>query len=296
MNWLAEMEARRLVLSLREMLVRLDENLAAHTLLEQCVPYICDGDPEIERARAEQAQMVDHIVGDSYATYYANNHHERPFEEQYGCSPEEAHEYLHRVRFLRAWLEEQIDARRQPDNDDPDEPIYLHLLDLACNDGWMAKNLEDHALYHGLDLNPHCIERAEGRKVPGAEFQVAFAEHARSKAPLARKPRARRYDAVVAYELVEHVKDPAELLGVMVACCKPGGSLFVSTPLGAGTGGDLPNWWFVEPKGHVRAYTPQRFADLLMPHGETHIEISDTVNAGQLMVARVTLPDASDAR
>lgn len=274
--WPVEMRAQQLVLELREILVRFDENLAAHTLMQECVPYFLDDahHPQIAQARADQAAMVDHIVGDSYAHYYETNHHERPFEEQYQCSPEEAHDRLHRVRFLRRWLE----ANRPVDH------AHHRLLDLACNDGWMAVNLGALVQYTGLDLNPHCIERAKGRYVTGAKFQVGFAERAKELT------RPFLFDVVVAYELVEHVKDPAKLLDVMAACCRPGGSLFVSTPLGAGTGGDLPDWWFVEPKGHVRAYTPNTFAALLMPHGDTHMEISDTQGSGQLMVARVDVP------
>lgn len=293
--WWVEMRGEQLVLELRELLVRVDENLAAHHLMQNCIPYFLDdaSHPLIAQARADQAAMVDHIVGDSYAHYYATNHHEKPFEEQYQCSAEEAHERLHRVRFLRRWLEEEIEERKHgAPGKFPVMDSYVStvtLLDLACNDGWMAKNLEGLALYHGLDLNPHCIERAKSRKVPGARFQVAFAEQAEEETFAIRQPEG--YDAVVAYELVEHVKDPAAVLAAMVACCKPGGSLFVSTPLGAGTGGDLPTWWLVEPKGHVRAYTPQSFADLLSPHGVTHIEISDTQGAGQLMVARVQVPE-----
>lgn len=279
MNWVAQMEARRLVLSLREMLVRLDENLAAHTLMQCCVPYICEGDPEIARARSDQAAMVDHIAGDSYAHYYETNHHEKPFEEQYGIEADVAHEHLHRVRYLRGWLEGLTPVGGES------------LLDLACNDGWMAKNLAGLvSCYHGVDLNPHCIKRAKGRKVPGAVFQVGFAENA--FALTAGTNWDLRYDVVVAFELIEHVKDPDKVLAAMVSYCKPGGSLFVSTPLGACTGGDLPNWWYVEPKGHVRAYTPDTFAALLMRHGTVEeIQVSEA-QAGQLMVARVTVADA----
>lgn len=282
--WPVEMRAEQLILELREILVRFDENLKAHTLLQECVPYFVDDahHPAIVQARADQAAMVDHIIGDSYAHYYETNHHERPFEEQYQCTAEEAHERLHRVRFLRRWLEE-----RQITIPGVRRPPPLTLFDLACNDGWMAKNLEGLAIYHGVDLNPHCIGRALGRKVPGAKFWRGFAEHARTLAL-----EEDGYDVVVAYELVEHVKDPEALIDAMVSVCKPGGSLFISTPLGAGTGGNLPNWWFVEPKGHVRAYTPHTFAQLLAPHGPTAIEVSDTAGAGQLMVARVDLPVA----
>lgn len=280
--WWIEMRTEQLLLELRELLVRFDENLAAHHLMQECVPYYLDdaSHPLIARAREDQARMVDHIVGDSYADYYETNVHERPFEEQYGIEPEVAHEHLHRVRFLRRWLEEQDDTRFPHLN-------LLSLLDCACNDGWMAKNLEGLVLYRGLDLNPHCLERAGRRKVPDALFVRAAAEDAATVLPL----RVVRYDVVVAFELIEHVKDPDVVLAAMVACARPGGALFVSTPLGACSGGDLPDWWLVEPKGHVRCYTPRTFAALLDRHGTVEeIQVSTAQDGQQLMVARVTTP------
>ncbi len=283
MNWLAEMEARRLVLSLREMLVRFDENLAAHTLLQECVPYVCEGDPEIDRAREEQRLKVQHIIDpEKYAPYYRSNIHEKPFEDQYQMAPEEAHEYLHRVAFLREWLEGQETPPR--------------LLDVACNDGWMAQNLEGlFESYLGLDLNPDCIRRAVGRKTPETHWLTAYAE----KAAEATRGRCGTYDVVVAYELVEHVRDPDALLHAMASVCKPGGSLFVSTPLGACTGGALDRWWVVEPAGHVRAFTVRSFHELLSRHGECEQIAVSKASVGELMVARVTRPlkiVAPDAR
>lgn len=289
--WFVEMRAEQLVLELREILVRFDENLAAHTLMQSCVPYFLDDatHPQIAQARIDQAQMVDHIVGESYAHYYATNHHERPFEEQYQTTPEKAHESLYRVKFLRDWLLEQGSS------------LPLNLLDCACNDGWMAVNLDVLVNYTGIDLNPHCIERAKTRGAKNARFSVGFAEDVAALhitkngdvvegLPGIRGKTDRGFDVVVAYELIEHVRDPDALLAAMVAASQPGGSLFVSTPLGAGTGGDLPNWWFVEPKGHVRAYTPETFGRVLAQYGEVEIQLSQTVNAGMLMVARVQLP------
>jgi SAM-dependent methyltransferase len=281
-NWLAQMEARRLVLGLREMLVRFDENLAAHALMQSCVPYILEDDPEIERARAEQALKVAHLFGGAeYSQYYATNGHERPFEEQYQMLPEEAHEHLHRVKFLRDWLYES------------DENERSHVLDVACNDGWMAANLAAFDLtYTGIDLNPDCIERADERQVPGAVFMVGNALDAWDLTEFADPKDG--YDVVVAFELVEHVPDPDAVLEAMVSVCKPGGSLFVSTPLGACTGGALDRWWVVEPAGHVRAFTPRSFAELLNRHGTCDGITVSKAGVGELMVARVQVPGENE--
>lgn len=287
MTWLAQLEAKRLVLSLREMLVRFDENLAANTLLQECVPYILEDDPDVARARAEQALKVAHITGEQaeYSDYYASNQHEAPFEEQYQQQPEEAHLHLHRVAFLRDWLAEQ------------DLGPQFCLLDCACNDGWMAQNLKPdfELVYHGIDLNPECIERARRRPMPsGRAFAVGRAEDAHKLKLTAGLHR--RYDAVVAFELVEHVKDPDAVLAAMASVCKPGGSLFVSTPLGACTGGDLPHWWVVEPAGHVRAFTPRTFAELLNRHADCDGITIHRASQGELMVARAVVRDPSKPR
>lgn len=282
--WPVQMQAERLVLELREILVRHDENLKANTLMQECVPYFIDDarHPAIMRARADQAAMVDHIVGNSYRAYYETNIHERPFEEQCGISPEEAHEHLYRVKYLRDWLL----ALTEPIEPLEGDAYVPHLLDLACNDGWMAQNLTGLAIYDGLDLNPDCIERAKARDVPAAKFIRAAAEDAEVETWPLREPAG--YDVVVCFELIEHVRDPDAVLAAMVACCKPGGSLFVSTPLGACTDGDLSDWWHVEPKGHVRVFTPQTFFDLLARYGDVaDLQGSETE---RLMVARVTVP------
>jgi SAM-dependent methyltransferase len=252
MTWLAEMEARRLVLSLREMLVRHDENQAANLLMQHCVPYVCERDPEILRARSDQAEMVEHLSSpEAYARYYRSNVHERPFEEQYRTTPEQAHEHIPRVQLLR---DELLREHR---------PLGT-ILDVGCNDGWLAANLSGpfpDMLYHGIDLNPDCVKRAKARKVPGATF--AKGQLYENAAGLLDDP----YDVAVCFEVIEHVRDPDELLALLACCVKPAGRLIISTPCGAVERGDLPQWWHVEPKGHVRVYTPESFHALLSRHG-----------------------------
>lgn len=277
---LYEQDVARRILALREDLVRHDENAAALHLMQHCVPFFLDGHPDIEAARDRQRQMCLHLIDpDAYADYYATNVHERPFEEQYpGATVDNAHEAFHRVAFLRAGLERQRAALGPMPG--------IRALDLACNDGWMAANL---ALagwtLDGVDLNPDCIARALLRKGrSGCELMGDFAcddlDLAWSHFP------DKRHRAIVAFEVVEHVADPDVLLGTMKDLVEPGGRLYISTPNGVDHGGDLPGWDHVEPKGHVRVYTPRTFRALLERHGT--VERMEQGPDG-VMVAEVSL-------
>lgn len=259
--WPVGMQAERLVLELRELLVRNDENQKAHRLLQGCVPYFLEDGSHawLEQARAEQARMVAHLDDpERYAAYYAANVHERPFEEQYGIDPRLAHEHLWRVAVLRDWITDHAPlanwtARARP-----------RLLDLGSNDGWMAVTLKDLATVDGVDLHPGNVDLAQRRgrehDLPGV-FIVGAAEQADTEYAGA------DFDAVVAFEVVEHVADPDRLLQAMRACLAPGGRMWLSTPDGAVERGDLPTWWQVEPKGHVRVYTPRSLRRLIARHG-----------------------------
>jgi 2-polyprenyl-3-methyl-5-hydroxy-6-metoxy-1,4-benzoquinol methylase len=281
--WFVEMRAEQLLLELRELLVRHDENLKAHTLMQECVPFFLHEDhPLIDQAREAQARMVAHITDgrEAYRAYYSSNAHEQPFEEQYGIEASKAHEHLPRVALLRQALEE-----KRVLSADGQLPV---LLDCSCNDGWMAANLRKMVAYHGIDLNPDCIERACDREVPRSRFVVGDLHDAVHLTEDLRPERG--YDHVVCFEVLEHVADPAAAVAAALAVLKPGGFAYFSTPAGAIEHGDLPTWWLVEPKGHVRAFTPASFAELLAPHGGAQIAIGPD----SVMVARVRKSDGSE--
>lgn len=280
--WFVEAEAERHLLALREILVRCDENLKAAMLMQQCVPYFLEEDhPQVEQARKDQLAMVAHIIGgpEAYRDYYSTNEHERPFEEQYGVEASKAHEGIPRLALLRQALEENVDrisaSAREP------APV---LLDCSCNDGWMAANLRKMVTYHGIDLNPDSIERAIERDVPSSRFLVGDIHDAERLTRSLRPDGG--YDIVVCFECLEHVPDPRTTMDVLAGLVRPGGQIFVSTPAGAVERGDLPRWWHVEPKGHVRVFTPRTFHELLSPYGDLGAGIA--IGPDQVMVARVT--------
>jgi 2-polyprenyl-3-methyl-5-hydroxy-6-metoxy-1,4-benzoquinol methylase len=291
---LYERDVVRRVLALREDLVRHDDNAAALALMTSAVPWFVAEHPDIVAARERQQQMCMHLLDpNAYAAYYATNTHERPFEAQYpGATVDNAHEVFHRVAFLRDGLARRLapfppgltavspGAQRIKENPP-------RVLDVSCNDGWMAANLAL-AGYRcdGIDLNPDCIDRARARKGradlgPMGDFVVGdFIRSLRGfLSPLV-------YDAVACFETIEHVADPDDAMRALVGICKPGGRVYVSTPNGVDHGGDLPGWDHVEPKGHVRVYVPETFHALLSRHGTV-----ERIEQGPdgVMVAEVSL-------
>lgn len=249
----AEVEAH--VLRLRELLVRFDENLKAWHLLNS-VPYWATDRPAIARARAQQREMVAHAIDpQAYDDYYAQNPHERPFEEQYGIEVAQA-DLIPRVALLADWLG---DAKT--------------ICDLSANDGWMLAFFKAKGLkVWGCDLNRSNVELAKRRGID--VVQGDFARKVTSPA-----------DAVVLFETIEHLPDP--LAGLKAAAgfyVKPGGHLYVSTPLGAVEGGNLPTWAHVERKGHLHSFRASDFHALLEGVGEV---VRFETGPDRVMVAKV---------
>jgi 2-polyprenyl-3-methyl-5-hydroxy-6-metoxy-1,4-benzoquinol methylase len=265
-SWATEARTAQLILELRELLIRADENEKAAALMH-CVPWYCLHRGDLQQAYRDTMACTEHLRSDeAYEAYYSANPNEQPFEQQFGIEVAQAVAAIPRVGFLHGWLVASQEGRDE----------RLRVLDLACNDGWMAQALADVAVVDGFDLGEGCIDRAKARGLDGRFF--------RGRAETAFKVTSATYDAVVAFELIEHVPDPRALLDAMVKLCAPDGRLFVSTPMGTDHGGDLPGWDVVEPKGHVRVYIPETFHAALAEHGEVE-EI--TLGGDSVMVARV---------
>ena len=268
-------EASKALLTLRELLVRHDENEKAQILMEKCAPYFIWSRPEVSLARLDQREMTLHAFQpDVYAGYYRENPNESAFENT-GVPIPEAHEYFHRVKFLRDGLEEQVAVACGGTTEDvpnvaASEKAALRILDLSCNDGWMLANLAeagygvDGAL-HGVEMNDDAASRA-AKRVKG--WPAAEVEHGNLFDVGGSKIFTNeRYDAVVCFETIEHVPDPRALIEHMTKLVAPGGRIYVSTPAGAFENGNLPNWHVVEQKGHLRAMRAQELAGLLCEVG-----------------------------
>lgn len=154
----------------------------------------------------------------------------------------------------------------------------FRLLDLGSHDGyvtlWLARRLRDaghDVRVDGIDLMPQAVETANRRfKEDGFEGEFKQGD--------ALKPadlfEAGTYDAVVAFELIEHVVDPADLLEPCEQMLKPDGLVYVSTPDGTFGTGHNPH--------HLHAYRAIDLADILRRRGDLS---NMTVGYDQVTVA-----------
>lgn len=122
----------------------------------------------------------------------------------------------------------------------------LKILDLGAHDGfvgtWLARQLVGLHI-DGIEANSKAVqianERAKQNNISG-EYVQGLAEQADQSF----EPGS--YDAVVAFELIEHVTDVEAFLDVCERMCAPGGRVYLSTPNGTFGEGNNPH--------HLRAY------------------------------------------
>jgi 2-polyprenyl-3-methyl-5-hydroxy-6-metoxy-1,4-benzoquinol methylase len=89
------------------------------------------------------------------------------------------------------------------------------VLDYGCNNGALAALCRPDA-YLGVDINESSLELARDAH-PDFEFDTKVSEH-------------ERFDTIAALALIEHVSDPADLLGQWAGMLAPGGAVVLTTP------------------------------------------------------------------
>jgi SAM-dependent methyltransferase len=125
------------------------------------------------------------------------------------------------------------------------------VLDAGCGDGYGSAMLAESASeVVGIDIAEDVIRSASaGYTRPNLHFKPMNVEE------ISLEPAS--FDAVISFEVFEHIHHPEKLLDGVKAVLKPGGIFVVSTPNGALVTSGKPNPY------HVREYTLDEFQGIL---------------------------------
>jgi 2-polyprenyl-3-methyl-5-hydroxy-6-metoxy-1,4-benzoquinol methylase len=125
--------------------------------------------------------------------------------------------------------------------------ISGHLLELGCGEGRGVEHLMPQALeYIALDKIQVVIDNLR-QKFPGVEFRQAHI-------PPLPHDLIKRFDTVVSFQVIEHIKDDLRFLKEIYKALKPGGKAIISTP--------NINYTLSRNPWHVREYTPAQLITL----------------------------------
>jgi 2-polyprenyl-3-methyl-5-hydroxy-6-metoxy-1,4-benzoquinol methylase len=133
-------------------------------------------------------------------------------------------------------------------------PNGASLLDAGCSYGDFLGVAKNTYAVSGVDISPGAIERSAQRFPELSDrLKVLRLEDLGSS--------FRDLDAVCCWDVIEHLPNPAAVLGGLLDCLKPGGLLFLSTPDVSSLTAKITgkHWAFMIPPYHLGYFSPQSF-------------------------------------
>jgi 2-polyprenyl-3-methyl-5-hydroxy-6-metoxy-1,4-benzoquinol methylase len=130
------------------------------------------------------------------------------------------------------------------------------VLDIACGPGLLCRKVKQRlpsTRVVGVDFSPYVIARNEQRdRSLGIEYRCVDIRTALGTVP-------GQFDVVTMCEILEHLEEPAAVVGAGMALLKPGGRFILTCPHDDG----IP-----DPE-HVRVWGHDELFHLLAPHSDT---------------------------
>jgi SAM-dependent methyltransferase len=125
-------------------------------------------------------------------------------------------------------------------------PSETRLLDVGSGSAWLGEHFAD---YTGIDVSPAAVEAARRR---GREVLLADVD---DRLPFEDKS----FDGVVLKDVLEHVRDPVQLVTETGRVLRPGGRVFASSP-------DAQRWVW-DDYTHRRPFTRKAYRLLFQDQG-----------------------------
>ena len=192
-----------------------------------------------------------------YKDYYSNDLVETPVPEEVALNC-----ITLAPRFK--WVVEEIGKQRPKD-----------VLDLGCADGYLPLTLAKRGITSvGVNLYGPSITLAKER-AKKFDLDAGFIQgDIFDKYP--------KYDAVVLFEVFEHLPDPKKAIEHCMSLVNAGGSFYLSTPspmhLGIEQHLSNPNregWDDGKPSGHLKLYSEQELKELLKDYNIKQFKLDD---------------------
>lgn len=134
------------------------------------------------------------------------------------------------------------------------------LLDVGSGFGHFLQAATPHFSATGLELGPAAVERARARAGVSCTLGSVYAMPAELGGP---------FDALTAWDFIEHVPDPMGALTAMAKAVRPGGYVFLSTPdAGSAAARALGrHWHYLDPLQHIVLFGRENLSRALVRAG-----------------------------